>query len=95
MSQTTTTAPDLTRAEFAEQAHLLAVEIVTQVLKPRNPVRTTVVLAALLHLYRLHAQTLPGEVQRQLSVAVAALAGDLLQAAAQPDQTVPSGTTTH
>lgn len=90
-----TATPDLTREEFAEQAHVLAVEIVTQVLKPRNPVRTTVALAALLHLYRLHARTLPAEVQRQLSVAVAALAGDLLQAAAQPDQSVSFGTTTH
>ncbi|MDA8449806.1 hypothetical protein M4R23_08930 [Acidovorax sp. GBBC 3332] len=93
MSQTTTT-PDLTRDEFAEQAHVLAVEIVTQVLKQKNPVRTTVVLAALLQLYRLHAQSLPAEVQQQLSVAVAALAGDLLQAAASTEP-VPAGTTTH
>lgn len=55
--------PELSPAEFNQEARLLALEIITRVLRPKEPVRTAVVLEALLLLYRFHAEHLPAETQ--------------------------------
>jgi hypothetical protein len=90
-------APELTREEFEQEACLLAMEIVTQVLRPKHQaqqLRTTVVLDALLRLYLFHARTLPAEAQRACGKALAGLASELLHASAyQPS--APAGAPIH
>ncbi|MBF9263592.1 hypothetical protein [Paracidovorax cattleyae] len=90
-----TSAPELSTEEFRQQANVLAVEIVTRVLRPREPVRTTLVLEALLLLYRWHAMSMPVDARGACALAVGGMAAELLQASAASDQSAPAGVTTH
>lgn len=87
-------APELSPEEFSQEAGLLAMEIVTKVLRPKQPVRTSVVLEALTRLYRYHAMSLPQEAQVACGVALGALAADLLQASVTPES-APAGASVH
>lgn len=80
-------ARELTKEEFEQEACLLAAQIVLQVLRPKAPVRTTVVLQALASLYRAHALSLPAEARHGCGLAIATLAGELMQ---EPKATQPA-----
>ena len=85
--------PALSPAEFNQEARQLALEIINQVLRPKEPVRTAVVLEALLLLYRFHAEHLPADTQGQCSMALASVAGDLLKASTSTS--APAGAPIH
>ena len=80
MSQTNTDSQALTPAQFQEQALLLAKEIVDKVLRPQAPLRTTVVMQALITLYCRHAESLPLDAQGDIAMALSGIAGEFLKA---------------
>ncbi|MFN3437828.1 MAG: hypothetical protein ACK41V_09060 [Acidovorax sp.] len=84
----------ITPAQFQEQSQLLANEIVEKVLRPKTPLRTTVVMQALISLYCHHAESLPSEARGDVAMALAGLAGEFLKASSAP-QTAPAGAPIH
>ena len=86
--------PDLTPAQFQEQSLLLAKEIFEKVLRPMTPLRTTVVMQALMTLYCRHAESLPPEAQGDVAMALAGIAGEFFKASSAA-QSAPAGAPTH
>ncbi len=83
----------ITRAQFQEQALMLAKEIVDKVLRPSSPLRTTVVMEALMVLYCRHAESLPPEAKVDVAMALGGIAGELLQGASTTQSSAASATT--
>lgn len=79
--------PEMTREQFELESMGLAIEFMA-VLTGRT-LSTGVLLQAVMNVHRCIASQLPAEAQGQLSMAMAAYAGELLQGipAAQPSQT--------
>ncbi|ADU99794.1 hypothetical protein [Alicycliphilus denitrificans] len=94
MSQTNAESQALTPAQFQEQALLLAKEIVDKVLRQQQPLRTTVVMEALIALYCYHARSLPPEAMGDVAMALAGVAGEFLKASSTP-QSAPAGAPIH
>lgn len=84
----------LSPKEFEQEACLLAMEIVTQVLKPKQQLQTAVVLDALLRVYLAHAKSLPAPVQGACAIALGGLAAELVHTAVTP-QSAPTGASVH
>ena len=70
--------PSLTREQFIKESTELQREFY-EVIRGRT-LRVSVVLQALMQFYKAAASQLPPEVQAELSIGMAALAGDLLDA---------------
>lgn len=83
----------ITRAQFQEQALMLAKEIVDKVLRPSSPLRTTVVMEALIALYCSHAESLPPEAKVDVAMALGGIAGELLQGTSTTQSSAASATT--
>ncbi|GKS85566.1 hypothetical protein AVMA1855_15460 [Acidovorax sp. SUPP1855] len=71
---------EFTQANLQADGAALAAQIIDKVLRPHQPLRTVVVLEALVMLYRFHAQTLPPHAIGLCSMSLAELAGELLKA---------------
>lgn len=86
------TQPLLTHDELKLQGFELSKEIITKVLQHQTPpLRTVVVLEALMLLYRFHAEHMPPDAQGMCAMALSQMAGDLLQRSAAP--AMPTHTT--
>lgn len=71
---------EYTQADLQADGAALAAQIIDKVLRPHEPLRTVVVLEALVMLYRFHAQTLSPHAIGLCSLSLAELAGELLKA---------------
>ena len=79
------TLPQLTPDELMLEGLKLSKEIIAKVFQHHTPpLRTVVVLEALMLLYRLHAEHLPPDAQGLCAMALGQMAGDLLQRSAAP-----------
>lgn len=95
MNQTNAEFQSLTPAQFVEEATSLAEEIINKVLRPRTPLRTTVVMEALITLYCSHAESLPPEAKVDVAMALGGLAGEFFNSVPSLPQSAPAGTPTH
>ena len=85
---TTQDMPQMTREQFELESTALALEFL-QVLRGRT-LSTGVVLQAVMEVHRCVARKLPVEVHSELSMAMAAYAGELMQGL--PPAPIPSPT---
>lgn len=86
---------ELTRAEFEQESALLAMEIAVVVLQPKQPLRTTLVMDALMRLYFHHAKHLPADAQKDCAAALCRVARQLLESCNNVQPTAPSGASAH